>query len=129
MNFASPNRADNISIADATAFLAKMTKLGIFAGPLHLDATEGVGGTETSYWPLDEATATEGFDPAGKYNCIFYSNGNWHQVAEMVTLWGTGGSQGFRRVFQAIRPGGDADSALMNIPGVGKAIDALIQKA
>lgn len=125
MTFASPNKADNITIAVATAFLAKLTKLGFRFGPLHLD-DDDIGGFASGATPVSEIPDLDG---AQKYNCIVYAGGDWHNVAQMVLMFGEGTLQDFREVFTDVYPNQDPDLALLNIPGAAKAIEKLIEKA
>ena len=126
--FVSPNKADNVTIADAMRSLGKWTALGFRFSPLHFDETES-GATETSYVPVNDIPSGE-IDGKTKYNCIVFAGGDWHNVAHMMRLWGRGTAQDFRELYDDIHRGrGDASDGLLNIPGAYAAIEKLIVKA
>ena len=125
MPFISPNKADNITIADATAFLSKLSKIGFRFGPLNLD-DDDIGGFASGATPVSEAVD---LDSGTKYNCIAFAGGDWHSVAKLVLMWGEGTAQDFREVWCDVYRNMDANSALLNIPGATKAIEKIIEKA
>lgn len=125
MSFVSPNKADNISIATATDFCGKLSRLGFRLSPLHINETVA-GAAEASYIPVSDIPAE---DLQDKYNVIVHAGGDWHNVAKLILQWGTGTAQDFREVFNDISRGGDANAALLNVPGAVKAIERLIKSA
>ena len=127
MTFISPNKADNVTIAAASDFCGKLSRLGFRLGPLHINETV-FGASEASYVAVSDISPDD-LDGATKYNCIVYSGGNWHNVAKLIRERGQGTAQDFREVYNHIYFGGDANAALLNIPGAGKAIESLLKKA
>jgi len=121
----APNKADNAIIADAAKFCDKLTKLGFRIGPLHINETVA-GETVAAIAPLE---AFEGLEADKPYCLVVWAGGDWHNVAQLVRMWGAGTAQDFREVYYDIYPGGDANSGLLNIPGATKAIEKLIDKA
>jgi len=127
MNFISPNKADNVTIAVAAAFVGKLQRLGFRVSALHLDESEG-GPSETSYVPVADVPAEE-LSADTKYNCIVYCGGNWHNVAKLILEWGTGRLQDFIELAVNLAPGSDPNQLAMNIPGAAKAVEKLMEKA
>lgn len=125
MPFVSPNKADNVTIDAANAFLSKLAKIGFRFGALHLD-DDDVPGFASGATLVSEIPD---LDPATKYNCIVFGGGDWHNVAKMVLMFGEGTAQDFRELWCDVYRGSDANSAMLNIPGATKAIEKLIEKA
>lgn len=121
--FSAPNRAQNITIDEGSALLAKFSKLGLYFGPLHANDASG-GPSVANIVPLDEVE-----DKSGMLNLQAWAGGNWHNVGLLKLTFGEGGVEGFKRVYNDIYPGVDATAALINIPGANAAIDKLIRKA
>lgn len=121
--FAAPNRAENISVADAADTLAKLSKLGLYFGPIH--ACESSGGPEaTNIVPLEEIE-----DKTELMNLQSFSAGTWHNIAFLKRTFGNGGTEGFKRVYNVLYVGADATPAIFNIPGLSQAVEKFIQKA
>ena len=117
------NRAENISVADATALLGKLAALGLYFGPIHVNESSG-GPANANIIPLDEV------DEKLDLMCLVaYAAGNWHNLAMLKLTFGSGGMDGFKRVYNDLYVGADYNSAVLNIPGVGSAIDKFIRKA
>lgn len=129
MNFVSPNKADNISIADAQAFVDKMKRLGVPFGPLHVDETEGVGGTVSSFIPLSELPEGE-LEQGGKYCVQAFSGGDFHKIASLKMYFESREPiSGFQFVCSEVKYTNMGGSVLLGIPGVNSAIEKLIKKA
>lgn len=121
----APNKADNIIIADAAKFCAKLNELGFRLGPLHINETVS-GEAVAAIAPIE---SFEGLEADKPYNVVAWAGGDWHNIAQLVRMWGAGTAQDFREVFTDIYPGADANAGLLNIPGATKAIEKIIQKA
>ena len=122
MTYKAPNSAYNITIADADKFLAKLRGLGFVVGKIHAN---GQAAAELAdYVPVDELA---GLEPGEKYNLLTFSGGDWHNIAMLVQVFGTGTIEEFRRVANELAK--DWREALLNIPGAVKAIEKLIEKA
>lgn len=125
MTFQSPNKADNITLAAAQVFVDKLNRLGFRLGELYLDDDDAVvasGATRPSEVP--------DLDPTEKYNVLVFGGGDWHNVAQMVRMWGGGTLQDFAEVWTDVYGSfADPNRAILNIPGAQKAIEKLIEKA
>ena len=121
----APNKADNIIIADAAKFCDKLTKLGFRIGPLHINETVS-GESIADIAPIESYKDLESDKP---YCLVVWAGGNWHNVAQLVRMFGDGTIQDFREVYTDIYPFADANAGLLNIPGVNAAISKLIAKA
>lgn len=129
MNFVSLNKADNISVADATAFVAKMKALGVPFGPLHVDETEGVGGTVSSFVPISELPEGE-ITPDGKYCIQSFSGRDFHKVASLkMHFEAREPISGFQSVCGEVGYTNMGTNVLLGIPGVNAAITKIIAKA
>lgn len=121
----APNKADNAIIADAAKFCDKLTKLGFRIGPLHINETVA-GETVAAIAPIE---SFEGLEADKPYCLVVWAGGDWHNVAQLMRMWGDGTIQDFREVYTDIYPGKDANAGLLGIPGVNAAIAKLIAKA
>ena len=121
----APNKADNIIIADAAKFADKLTKLGLRIGPLHINETVA-GETVANIAPIE---AFEGLEADKPYCLVVWAGSDWHNVAQLMRMWGDGTIQDFREVYTDIYPGKDANAGLLGIPGVNASIAKLIAKA
>jgi hypothetical protein len=126
-SYQAPNRAENITIADASALLATFAKLGLYFGPMHANETIG-GGNAANFVPLDELALPE-VELREPLNLQSFGGSDWHNIAMLKQTWGNGGTEAFKRVYNMLRPGADASAAILSIPGVGAAVDKLIKKA
>ncbi len=124
MPLSAPNSADNIKIDDAKAFLSKLAKLGLYAGPLCIN--ESADGPQQANYVLAENFSLEG-DTA--YNFIVHTGRDWRNVAKMKLAFGAGGMTGFQRLYDEAVDFGNSTLAILNIPGVGAAVDRIINKA
>lgn len=127
MNFVSQNKANNVSVADAQAFVDKMRGLGLPFGPLFADETEGMGAEQTAVIALTDIPEGE-ITPEGKYFLKSYAGGDFHGIAEFIIRMKSAGEtmSAFRSVCDEI--GVDAELAMLNIPGVGDFIRNAIAK-
>lgn len=123
MSLSAPNSADNIKIADAAEFLAKISKLGLYAGPLHIN--ESAASQVANFVPISQFV----LDPEVAYNCVVHTGKDWRNVAKMKLAFGEGGIMGFSRLHDESGAPGSAALAILNIPGVGKAVDKIINGA
>ena len=122
MTYKATNSAYNITIEAAEKFCNKLRALGFAVGKLHAN---GQANAELAdYVPVDELA---GLEPGEKYNLVAFSNGDWHNVAMLVQMFGSGTLTEFRRVAADLNT--DYYSAALNIPGAAKAIEKLIEKA
>ena len=121
----APNKADNVIIADAAKHCAKLNNLGFRVGPLHINETVA-GETVAAIAPIE---AFEGLEADKPYCLVVWAGSDWHNVAQLIRMWGEGTAQDFREVYTDIYPGKDANAGLLNIPGATKAIEKLIEKA
>lgn len=121
MDFKAPNSAYNISVADAEAFLSKMRKLGFSPGDVHANGQSSA--EQADYVPVADLSLVDG----DKYNLVAFCNGGWHNVAFMKAMFGTGSLVEFGRLAASL--GYDETSAKLNIPGAGRALEALIRRA
>ena len=129
MNFVSPNKADNISIADAQAFVGKMKALGVPFGPLHVDETEGVGGSVSSFVPISELPEGE-LNADGKYCIQAYSGKDFHVIAALKMKFESREPlSGFQAVCDEVGYTNMGGNVLLGIPGANAAIEKLIRKA
>jgi hypothetical protein len=121
--YAALNRAENISVADASALLGKLAALGLYFGPIHVNESSG-GPANANIIPLDEV------DEKLDLMCLVaYAAGNWHNLAILKLTFGSGGMDGFKRVYNDLYVSADANQAIINIPGMGAAMDKFIKKA
>jgi hypothetical protein len=129
MNFVSLNKADNISLSDAQAFVNKMKALGVPFGPLHVDETEGVGGTVSSFVPITELPGGE-LKPDGKYCIQAFSGRDFHKIASLKMHFDAREPiSGFQSVCDEVGYTNMGTNVLLGIPGVNAAIAKLIAKA
>lgn len=122
--YISRNRAENITAADATALLKKLSTLGLRFGPLFLDDNNAGGGNEENFMPISEVE----LDGQTAYCFIAYAGGNWHNIAMMKLEWGAGTIEDFKQCYQKVYFNGDANAAILNIPGVAKAVAKIIER-
>lgn len=125
MTFISPNKAENIGIETAGAFIDKLNRLGFRFSSLYLDEDD-TGPMASAATLVSEVPE---LDPAGKYNVIAFAGGDWHNVAQLHRQFGAGTLQDFKEVHADVYRGHNPDLALLNIPGAAKAIEKLIEKA
>lgn len=129
MNFVSPNKADNISISDAEAFLKKMKALGLPFGELYVDETEGSGGTVSSFIPIRELPEGE-LSADGKYCIQAFSGGDFRKVASLKMRFESQEPiSGFQSICDEIKYTNMGGNVLLGIPGVNAAIEKIIRKA
>lgn len=129
MNFVSLNKADNISVADATTFVNKMKALGVPFGPLHVDETEGIGGTTSSFVPITELPEGE-LTADGKYCIQAFSGHSFHVVAALKMKFESREPiSGFQAICDEVGYSNMGSNVLLGIPGVNAAIVKLINKA
>jgi len=121
--YAALNRAENISIADASALLGKLAALGLYYGPIHVNESSG-GPANANIIPLDEVG-----DKLELMCLVAFAAGMWHNLALLKLTFGAGGIEGFKRVYNDLYVGADYNAAILNIPGVSAAIDKYIKKA
>ena len=128
MGFISQNKADNISVADAQAFVDKMRFLGLPFGELHADETEGMSATATAVIALKDIPEGE-ITPDGKYFLKSFCNGDFHGIAGLVLRMKTSIEPvlGFTQVCDQV--GIAPNIAKLNIPGVNALIAKQITKA
>ncbi len=121
----APNSADNIKIAEATEFLSKLSKLGLYAGPLCIN--EAFSSQQANYVPVANYASLDG---ETAYNCVVHTGRDWRNVAKMKLAFGEGGMVGFSRLYEESSQGPhNASTAILNIPGVGKAVNKIIDAA
>lgn len=121
--YAAINRAENISVADASALLGKLAALALYYGPIHVNESSG-GPANANIIPLEEVG-----EKLELMNLVAFAAGQWHNLALLKLTFGAGGTEGFKRVYNDLYVGADYNAAIMNIPGVGAAIDKFIKKA
>lgn len=115
-----------MTVADATAFLGKLRKLGFIVGELHVN--ENVSGADqANYITIDDALAA-GMDPQEKANLMVWARRDWRNVAMLKRMLGGGTLFEFEQMSeQLVDYSGNA--AALNIPGAAAAIEKLIAKA
>ena len=123
MNYSSPAKNENVSIAIAVEAVAKFNRMGLNYGPLHINEN-AFGGQEASYVPVTDLSV-DGNEP---YCLVVWDGGNWQNVAMMIRTWGAGDITGFQRLADMIYPAFNWASRLTSIPSVAKAINAALKK-
>ena len=124
--FSAQNSAQNITIADATAFLSKLRKLGFTVGELHVNESTA-GADQANYVTVDEALAA-GMDVQERVCAIVWARRDWRNVAMLKLMFGGGSLAEFNQVADQLSDSSNVVSAL-NIPGAAAAVERLIAKA
>ncbi|NBW07799.1 MAG: hypothetical protein EBR82_07210 [Caulobacteraceae bacterium] len=119
MNFVAPNRTQNVSIEVAEAWVKSKQALGLPFGQL---CVEEVGGGAMEIYPIDQVPAGE-LAPGEKYYVhVQGPSGRLFVVASLIATEKIIGdpTTAFRSICDELDL--DAESAMLNIPEVRKAI-------
>ena len=128
--FKSANAADNMEISEAMDFVNELRAAGVYLGPVYLDATEGVGAVQTNLVPLNQVPEDA---KQGMVNCVSVGpTGAWHNLANLKRKLHSGKDimEGYRMVHAEVYLGlgQDPNVAMMNIDGIGRAIENRLRK-
>lgn len=126
MSYTSFNAANNITVAEAQAFVDKMRGLGLPFGELHVDENEGGGSEGTSIVAISDLPEGE-LEEGEKYYIKAFCIKDFHGIADLKRRMQTAIEpiMGFDHVCDEI--GVDTETAMLKIPSVNKAIIKALQ--